>query len=121
MARRKKSEQADASAATSSSAAQAPSDTQPVKRRPGRPRKSEVAAAPATPAKRGPGRPRKTEGAAPAAKKPGRRGRPRKAASPSIGQQIDELIRQLQSLKDQIGKMEANAGKLDRVLSALES
>jgi hypothetical protein len=119
MARRKKSEQADAAAPTSG-AAQAASDTQPVKRGPGRPRKTEVAAA-ATSAKRGPGRPRKGDGAAPAAKKPGRRGRPRKSTAPSIGQQIDELIRQLQSIKDQIGKMEANAGKLDRVLSALKS
>jgi hypothetical protein len=120
MARRKKSEQANTAAATSPNAAQAPADTQLVKRGPGRPRKTEVTATPAA-AKRGPGRPRKAESAAPAAKKPGRRGRPRKAVSPSIGQQIDDLIRQLQSIKDQIGKMEASAGKLDRVLTALKS
>jgi hypothetical protein len=123
MARRKKSEQADASA--TQAAADAAPETQPAKRKRGRPKKSESAsvAQPSLAVKRGPGRPRKTEASllAAAGRKPGRRGRPRKASTPSIGQQIDDLIRQLHVIKERVSKMETSAGTLDRVLSVLKS
>jgi hypothetical protein len=119
MARRKKTDEAGTEGAPS--AAQAgDAGAQPVKRGRGRPRKDPAdAAALAAPVKRGRGRPRKSETGAPAARKGGR-GRPRKA-SPAIGKQIDDLIRQLQSIKEQVTRMEASAGTLDKVLSVLKS
>jgi hypothetical protein len=39
----------------------------------------------------------------------------------SLGRRIDALIRELQQIRDQVDKIEASAGTLDRVMSVLKT